>query len=224
MRAPPTELVNCNVAMRAKSLAKLLTIRSICIRDMRGMLLFSLRTFGFQLRGGVPERRACAQVLLHLAHERRVLFEQPAILGADGRRQTQQVAAQIVEHAADGLPIAHAAVEAVEHLVGIVDRGDGPIGAGVDHAGPGVGAVGDHDAEFERAEAGAGAGVALEEVLDFLIDGDAAGPAGRRVAAALHVAGEEFDAGEQTAHAAHVGVAVAADAIADAVQRSACGS
>ena len=44
------------------------------------------------------------------------------------------------------------------------------------------------------------------------------GPAGRRVGAALDVAGEQLDAGEQAADAAHVVVAVAADLVADAVQ------
>ena len=63
------------------------------------------------------------------------------------------------------------------------------------------------------------AGSCLEEVPDLLIDRDALGPAGRRVGPALDVAGEEFDAGEQAADAAHVAVAVAANAIADAVQR-----
>ena len=55
-------------------------------------------------------------------------------------------------------------------------------------------------------------------VLDLLVDGDAAGPAGRRVGTALDVAGEQLDAGEQAADAAHVAVAVAADPVADAVQ------
>ena len=44
------------------------------------------------------------------------------------------------------------------------------------------------------------------------------GPAGRRVRAALDVAGEQLDAGQQAADAAHVVVAVAADLVADAVQ------
>ncbi len=62
-------------------------------------------------------------------------------------------------------------------------------------------------------------GSLLQEVLDLLIDRDAAGPAGGRVRAALDVAGEQLDAGEQAADAAHVVVAVAADPVADAVQR-----
>ena len=92
------------------------------------------------------------------------------------------------------------------------------FGPGVDHPGPGVGAVGDHDAELERAEPGARGRVVLEEVLDLLVDRQAAGPAGRRVRAALDVAREELDAGQQAADAAHVVVAVAADLVADAVQ------
>ena len=61
-------------------------------------------------------------------------------------------------------------------------------------------------------------GVLLEVVLDFLIDRDALGPAGGGIGAALDVAGEEFDAGEKTADAAHVAVAVAADLVGQTVE------
>src|SRR5262249_5365998 len=79
-------------------------------------------------------------------------------------------------------------------------------------------AVGDHHAELQRAEARLRRRVRLQEVPDLLIDGDALGPAGRRVGAALDVAGEQLDAGQEAAHAAHVRVAVAAHLVADAVQ------
>ena len=125
---------------------------------------------------------------------------------------------QVVENARQQLAVLGLAVELVEHLVGIVDRRQRLVGAGVGHAGPGVGPIGDHDAEFERAEPGLRGGIALQEVLDLLVDRDAAGPAGRRVRAALDVARKELDAGEQAADAAHVVVAVAADAVADAVE------
>jgi hypothetical protein len=59
---------------------------------------------------------------------------------------------------------------------------------------------------------------ALEVILDLLVDRNAAGPAGRRVRAALDVAGEQLDAGEQAAHAAHVVVTVAAHLVAQPFQ------
>ena len=63
------------------------------------------------------------------------------------------------------------AVELGEHLVGVVDRSDRLVGAGVDHAGPGVGPVGDHHAELQRAEPRARLGrIGLEERLDLLVD------------------------------------------------------
>ena len=61
-------------------------------------------------------------------------------------------------------------------------------------------------------------GAALQEIRDLLIDRDSAGPAGRRVRAALDVAGVQLHAGQQTAHAAHVIVAVAAHLVAHPVQ------
>ena len=61
-------------------------------------------------------------------------------------------------------------------------------------------------------------GPALQEILDLLIDRDSLGPSGRGVRTALDVAGEQLDAGQQAAHAAHVVVAVAAKLVADAVE------
>ena len=123
---------------------------------------------------------------------------------------------QVVEHGAERLLVFHAAVELGEHLVGVVDRRDGLVGAGVRHASPGVGPVGDHHAELERAEAGARFRFRLQEVFEFLVERNAFGPAGGSVGAALDVAGEQLGAGEKAADAAHVVVAVAADAIGDA--------
>ena len=66
--------------------------------------------------------------------------------------------------------------------------------------------------------AGAGFGLGLEEVLDFLVDRNALRPSGWRIGAALNVAGKQLGAGEQAADAAHVIVAVAADFVAEAVE------
>ena len=109
-------------------------------------------------------------------------------------------------------------VELAKHLVRIVDRRDGLIGARVAHARPRIGATGHGDAELQRAEAGARLRLALEEILHLLVDGDAARPAGGIAAAAPDIAGQQFTAGEQAAHAAHVAVAVAADLVVDAVE------
>src|SRR6185369_14907263 len=72
--------------------------------------------------------------------------------------------------------------------------------------------------ELEGAEAGLRLRLRLQEIADLLVDGEALGPAGGRVGAALDVAGEELDAGQQAADAAHVAVAVGADLVADAVE------
>ena len=147
-----------------------------------------------------------------------MLVEQAAIFGADGAAHLLQIVLHVVEHADQHLAVLHFAVELGEHLIRIVDRRDRLVRPGIDHAGPSVGPIGDHDAELERAEAGARGGVVLQMTLDLLVDRDAAGPAGRRIRAALDVAGKQLDAGEQAADAAHVAIAVAADLVAHAVQ------
>ena len=85
----PTELVNCSVATRAKSAAKLLTIRSICILLILGMLSFSSLHARLELGHRVADGLVAGdlQLLLHLADERGVLVEQLAVLGADRRRR-----------------------------------------------------------------------------------------------------------------------------------------
>lgn len=102
--------------------------------------------------------------------------------------------------------------------MGVIDGSDWLIGTCIRHAGPGVGTIGDGDAELEGAEAGFGGGLALEVVFDFLVDGDAASPTRGIATAAADVAGEEFCAGEQAAHAAHVGVAIAPHFIEDTIE------
>jgi len=89
------------------------------------------------------------------------------------------------------------AVEFAEHLVRIVDGGDRLVRAGIDHAGPGVRPIGDHDAEFERAETRARGLVLLQVIPDFLVDGNATGPTGGRIGAALDIPREQLDGGER---------------------------
>src|SRR5262249_15213258 len=89
---------------------------------------------------------------------------------------------------------------------------------GVRHPRPRIRPLRHHYAELKRPEPGARRRVLLEEVLDLLIDGDTARPPGRRIRPALDIAREELRAGEQTPHAPHVCVAVAANAVADAVE------
>ena len=220
MRAPPTELVNCSVATRAKSAAKLLTNSSICSLLIRGMLSFSSLTPGSSCGTAWPMSAALVafKFLLHLADERRVLFEQVAIFGADQAADLFQIVLQVVEDAPQAFLVLHPAVQLGEHLVRIVDRRERLVRTGVRHPRPRVGPIGHHDAELERAEARARARVRLQIVLDFLVDRNALRPAGRRIGTALNVAGEQLGAGEQAADAAHVVVAVAADLVAHAVQ------
>ena len=158
MWASLTELVYCSVATRAKSAAKLLTRSSVCSLLSRGMLSFSSLTPGSSCGTAWPTfcDLLALQILLHLADERGVFFEQVAVLAADDVLDFFEVFLEVVENAAEAFFVFRSAVELGEHLVGIVDRRERLVGAGVGHAGPGVGAVGDHDAEFERAEAGAG--------------------------------------------------------------------
>ena len=59
----------------------------------------------------------------------------------------------------------------------------------------------------------------MEKGPDFLVDRVSLRPARGGVGTSLDVARKQLDAGEQAAHAAHVGVAVAADLVADAVER-----
>ena len=147
-----------------------------------------------------------------------MLFQQLPVFRADDRADLVQVVLEVVEDALQALLILHAAVELGEHLVGVVDRRDRLVRPGVDHAGPGIGAVRNHHAELERAEPGARVRLALQGVLDLLVDREPLGPARRRVGTTLDVAGKELDPRQQAAHAAHVVVAVAAELVADPVE------
>ena len=158
------------------------------------------------------------EVVFEVADEGHVLIEEGLIAGAEFGGDAFEVGLDVVQDADKAVFVLHASVEFGEHLVGVVYGGDGLIGTGIGHAGPGVGTIGDGDAEFEGAEAGFGAGLGLEEVFYLLVDRDASGPTGWVAAAAADVAGEEFGAGEEAAHAAHVGVAIATDFVEDAIE------
>src|SRR5262249_24542329 len=88
----------------------------------------------------------------------------------------------------------------------------------VDHSRPGIGTVRHHDAELQRAEPGTRGRVALQEVLDLLIDRDSPRPSGRSMRADLNVSRKQLDPRQQAADAAHVIIAVAANLVADAVK------
>ena len=167
--------------------------------------------------------REFLELLLGIAHERGVLVEQLGILAADLDAQLLEVLLDLVEDAGQQRLVLALAVELLEHLVGVADRRQRLVGAGIGHARPGVGALVDLDAELERAEAGPGLGLGLQVAGDLLVDGDALRPARRGVRAALDVAREQLDAGEQAAHAAHVAVAVALDLVADALEHQGLG-
>jgi hypothetical protein len=123
------------------------------------------------------------EFLFESADERRVLFQDPPILRRQRRGHLRQILVKLVEHALHALAILHLAIEFLEHLVGIVDRRHRLVAAGVDHSAPCVGPVGHEDAEFERAEASGRLRPRLQVVADLLVDGDAARPAGRCIAA-----------------------------------------
>ena len=149
-----------------------------------------------------------------------MFLEHPAVLGADHPPDLREVGLQGIQHAAEVLAVPHPAVEFLEHLVRIGGGRHRLTGARVRHPGPRIGAILHAHAKLKGAEAGAGLGAALEEVADLLVDGDAARPArGNRFAPALDVARQELGAREQTAHPAHMAVAVPPDTIGDAAYR-----
>ena len=158
------------------------------------------------------------QLLLEAAHERDVLFEHLLVARTELCRDALQVRAHIVEDAHEAVLVLHLAVELLEHPIRIIDRRDGLVAAEVAHARPRVRAVRHRDAEFHRAEACLCLRFALEEFFDLLVNRDAARPACGISAAAHDVARQQFGAREQTAHAAHVAVAVAADFVVNALQ------
>ena len=160
-----------------------------------------------------------AQFPFEAADEVGVLLEEPPILHRQACRHPGEILVDFVEHAPQTLAMLHVPVETGEHLVRIVDRCHRFVRAGIDHSCPGVGPVGDEHPELERAEARGGFRARLEESGDLLIDRRSARPARRRVAPPLDVAREELDTGEEAADAAHVAVAVAADLVADSLER-----
>ena len=111
-----------------------------------------------------------AYFLLHLADERFVFLQEPAVLGTDKFADFLQVVAHIVEDALETLLVFQLSVELLIHLVGIGDRRDRFVRAGVRHPRPRIGAVGDAYAKLQRAEAGPRGLVLLEEILDLLVD------------------------------------------------------
>ncbi len=84
--ACPTELVNCSVATRAKSAAKAVDHQvDLHLADSRHVVVLVFDA-GLQFRHGVTDLLADSlgsQLLLHLAHERRMLVQQFAVFGAD---------------------------------------------------------------------------------------------------------------------------------------------
>ena len=98
-----------------------------------------------------------------------VVKETLVVLG-NLRPNLVHVLLEVVENRLHHLAILHRAVELVEHLVRIVDRGDGLVRPGVAHSGPGVSVLWNHDTKFERAKAGLRGSTLLKVVLDFLIN------------------------------------------------------
>ena len=150
---------------------------------------------------------------LHGTDELEVVPEALPVFRTDLRGYLAEVFADIVEEPREGGLVLALPVELVEHLVGIVDRGDRFVGPGVNHPGPVVGPVGHRDPELEGTETRAGGRIVLQEIPDLLIDGDAIGPSGGVMGAALDVPGKEFNPGEEAADPALVLVAVTPDPV-----------
>ena len=152
-------------------------------------------------------------------HQGCVILQNSAILGRQRSRHLCEVFVQFIQHASHTLAILHLAVEFAEHLVGIVDRRDGLVGACVDHASPRVGAVGHQHAKFQRPKTGCRRRLALQELFDLLIDRSATGPTGGRVTSTLNISRQQFDARKQAAHASHVAIAVSLHFVVHALER-----
>ena len=156
--------------------------------------------------------------LLHFADERDLFLQESAIFRTHRSADLLQVVLQVVEDACQQLSVFCLAEQLVEHLVGIVDGSEWFVRAGVGHASPRISPIRNHDTEFERSESRLRRLILLKMVLDFLVDGDAAGPARGRMRAALNVAWEQLDAGKEATDTAHVIVAVAPNAISHPVE------
>jgi hypothetical protein len=147
-----------------------------------------------------------------------VLLQTSTVVGTKVLGDPGKIFANIVEDTGKALLVLRAAIQLRHHLLGIFNGCERLIWAGVTHTGPGIGAVWDSHAEFQRAEARAGFLAALEKVLQFLVDRDAAGPPCRSVRATLNVTREKFRSGQQTTHSAHVPVAVATNLVVDTAE------
>ena len=99
-----------------------------------------------------------------------MIRESLLVFTADFCGDLSEVFPDVIKQTGKGGPVLALPVEPVEHLVGVIDGSHGLVRSGVDHPGPVVGTSGHCNSELEGSETGAGRGIVLEEVPDFLID------------------------------------------------------
>ena len=188
--------------------------------DLRGVVIDQFDV-GIEFRLGVNQFvrfPAPGEFAFHGTDQLEVVPEALSVFRADLGGHLAEVFPDIVEQAGQGGLVLALPVELVEHLVGIVDRGHGFVGAGVNHPGPVVGPVRHRHPELEGPETRAGGGIVLQKIPDLLVDGDAIGPPCGVVGAALDVPRKEFNPGEEAADPALVLVAVAPDPVVQPLQ------
>ena len=99
-----------------------------------------------------------------------MFFEQLAVIGTQSSRDSTKIFLQFIQNALQTFLIFHPAVQLMEHLVRVINRSNRLVGTGIDHATPGIRAIGDHHAEFQRSKSRTSFRTSLQIVLDFLID------------------------------------------------------
>ena len=146
--------------------------------DLRGVVVDQFDV-GVEFRFGVNQfilLSGPGEFAFHGTDQFEVILEALPVFRADPGGHLAEVFPDVVKQARQGGLVLALPVELVEHLVGIVDRCHGFVGAGVNHPGPVVGPVGYRHPELQGTEAGAGGRIVLQEIPDLLVDGDAIGP------------------------------------------------
>ena len=110
------------------------------------------------------------QFLFDLTHHFNVIFEQSSILNADQLFHFTKILGEIIQNTRKQRSILGLTVHLVEHLVRVIDRSHGLVGACIGHSSPCVGTIRHHHTEFQRTESCLGIGPQLKIVFDVLVD------------------------------------------------------
>ena len=120
--------------------------------DLRHLIVLVDNT-RFEQRYGVGQRQmVCGKILFELAHKRCVFLQNTSVLSRQCRRHFCEILTNIIQHARQAFAIFDLPVELVKHLVGIVNRSDGLVGACVDHASPRIGFIGHKHSKLKRSK------------------------------------------------------------------------